>query len=80
VDDIDKKHERSLVYCPKIAREMDIYHRKHEEKYHPKPTYLTTIQTDINEKMRSILVDWLVEVGEEYNLDIRTLHKGVSQK
>jgi hypothetical protein len=29
--------------------------------------------------MRTILVDWLVEVGEEYDLDTRTFIKAVSE-
>lgn len=30
-------------------------------------------QPDINDSMRSILVDWLVEVSEEYRLQSETL-------
>lgn len=63
--------------CAKLARELDTYYRKHEEKYLPESTYIGTYQTDINEKMRTILVDWLVEVGEEYDLDSQTFHKAV---
>lgn len=36
-------------------------------RYRPKPTYMER-QPDITSSMRSILVDWLVEVGEEYQL------------
>lgn len=35
-------------------------------------------QTDINHSMRTILVDWLVEVAEEYKLDTETLYLSVS--
>lgn len=35
-------------------------------------------QADINYSMRAILVDWLVEVSEEYNLDTETLYLSVS--
>ena len=58
--------------------ELDNFYRKHEAKYHTPPTYIGSIQTDVNEKMRLILVDWLVEVGEEYELHSQTLHKAVS--
>ncbi|TYZ57058.1 hypothetical protein PybrP1_010710 [[Pythium] brassicae (nom. inval.)] len=64
--------------CAKLARELDTYYRKHEEKYLPESTYIGSYQTDINEKMRTILVDWLVEVGEEYDLDSQTFHKAVN--
>ena len=39
----------------------------------PKPNYMKK-QTDINHQMRSILVDWLVEVAEEYKLSPQTLY------
>lgn len=35
-------------------------------------------QPDINSSMRTILVDWLVEVCEEYKLHNETLYLGVS--
>lgn len=34
-------------------------------------------QNDINHTMRSILIDWLVEVSEEYKLDTETLYLSV---
>ncbi len=37
-----------------------------------------TKQPDITFSMRSILVDWLVEVGEEYKLKNATLHLAVN--
>ena len=35
-------------------------------------------QTDISPQMRTILIDWLVEVGEEYKLHDETLHLAVN--
>ena len=35
-------------------------------------------QQDITPNMRSILVDWLVEVGEEYRLHNETVHLAVN--
>lgn len=77
VRDIDAPNARKPGQCPKIVREIDVYHRQHETKYFPTPDYIGTLQTDINEKMRTILIDWLVEVGEEYELDSQTFHKAV---
>ena len=37
-----------------------------------------TKQPDISHSMRSILVDWLVEVAEEYKLQTETLHLAVN--
>ncbi len=36
-------------------------------------SYMSTKQRDINVVMRAILVDWLVEVAEEYKLHAETL-------
>ena len=39
----------------------------------PMKNYMNIIQTDINEKMRAILLDWLVEVHIKFNLLTETL-------
>lgn len=46
-------------------------------KYRPKPYYMRK-QPDITTEMRAILVDWLVEVGEEYKLRTETLYLAVN--
>lgn len=43
----------------------------------PKPSYMKK-QQDITNSMRSILVDWLVEVSEEYKLHRETLFLAVN--
>jgi len=48
-----------------------------QEKYLPKCNYMTK-QPDITFPMRSILVDWLVEVSEEYKLQNETLYLAVN--
>ena len=45
--------------------------------HRPKPTYMEK-QGDITVSMRWILVDWMVEVAEEYNLGTETLYLAVS--
>lgn len=62
-----------------IAYQRNIleYFRESEKKHRPKPHYMRR-QADINYSMRTILVDWLVEVSEEYNLDTETLYLSVS--
>lgn len=42
------------------------------------PNYMEVKQQDINPAMRAILVDWLVEVAEEYKLHTETLFACVS--
>lgn len=48
-----------------------------EVKCKPKVGYMKK-QPDITNSMRAILVDWLVEVGEEYKLQNETLHLAVN--
>ncbi|XP_040570402.1 cyclin-A2 [Lepeophtheirus salmonis] len=58
---------------------LDIFHylKGTESKLMPKWNYMTK-QPDITFTMRSILVDWLVEVAEEYNLCTETLYLSVN--
>lgn len=53
------------------------YLKTAELKYRPKATYMRK-QPDLTHTMRTILVDWLVEVGEEYRLHNETLYLAVS--
>jgi hypothetical protein len=50
---------------------------KLEQSYQADPEYMTR-QKDINFKMRSILIDWMVEVTEEYKLQDESLFLAVS--
>ncbi|KAL3651957.1 putative cyclin-A3-1 [Castilleja foliolosa] len=60
----------------------DIYEYLHnmemEAKRRPLSDYLEKVQKDINASMRGVLVDWLVEVAEEYKLLSDTLYLTVS--
>ncbi|KAK3035756.1 hypothetical protein RJ639_033458, partial [Escallonia herrerae] len=49
-----------------------------EEKRRPLPDYIEKVQKNMNVAMREILVDWLVEVAEEYKLVSDTLYLTVS--
>ena len=40
--------------------------------------YIETVQQDVNSSMRGILVDWLVEVAQEYKLVSETLFLAVN--
>ncbi|GFZ09813.1 cyclin A1;1 [Actinidia rufa] len=53
----------------------DIYNnlRTSETEKRPRTDYLERVQKDINASMRAILIDWLVEVAEEYSLGSETL-------
>jgi cyclin-A len=49
-----------------------------EAKRRPLPDYLEEVQKDVSANMRGILIDWLVEVAEEYKLFPDTLYLTVS--
>nr|CAH7722226.1 unnamed protein product [Callosobruchus chinensis] len=53
------------------------YLREHEWKHRPKPGYMKK-QPDVTSDMRTILVDWLVEVTEEYRLRTESLYLAVN--
>jgi cyclin A len=44
----------------------------------PLPDYIEKVQKDVSPNMRGILVDWLVEVAEEYKIVSDTLYLTVS--
>jgi len=62
---------------PEYSEDIYSYLRQSEVKYMAKHNYMSK-QPDINQGMRTILVDWLVEVGEEYKLQTETLYLAVS--
>ncbi|GMH17807.1 hypothetical protein Nepgr_019648 [Nepenthes gracilis] len=66
--------------CP--AYVGDIYNYLHsmevQAKRRPLTNYIERIQKDINANMRGVLVDWLVEVAEEYKLVPDTLYLAIS--
>ncbi|WMV57081.1 hypothetical protein MTR67_050466 [Solanum verrucosum] len=60
----------------------DIYDYLHqmeiEKQRRPLPDYLEKVQKDVSSNMRGVLVDWLVEVTDEYKLLSDTLYLTVS--
>ncbi|XP_015059952.1 G2/mitotic-specific cyclin C13-1-like [Solanum pennellii] len=64
------------------AYASDIYDYLHqmevEKKRRPLPDYLEKVQKDVSANMRGVLVDWLVEVTDEYKLLSDTLYLAVS--
>jgi hypothetical protein len=71
------ERESLLVNCLEYKDEILQYMRKMEQEFRPKSNYMKK-QQDINSSMRSILVDWLVEVSEEYKLNVETLYLAVN--
>ncbi|KAL1199324.1 Cyclin-A2-4 [Cardamine amara subsp. amara] len=70
IDSDDKDPLLCSLYAP------DIYYnlRVAELKRRPFPDFMEKRQRDVTQTMRGILVDWLVEVSEEYTLVPDTLY------
>lgn len=72
--------EEDPQMCGQYA--TDIYEYLHEMEVNPKkrplPDYIERVQKDVSVNMRGILVDWLVEVAEEYKLVSDTLYLCIS--
>ncbi|KAI1887295.1 hypothetical protein AGOR_G00188820 [Albula goreensis] len=71
------KQPQYLSEVTDYAAEIHKYLREMELKSRPKAGYMKK-QPDITNSMRAILVDWLVEVGEEYKLQNETLYLAVN--
>ena len=71
--------ERELVLqnCEDYAVDIIQHLKELEQINKPKANYIKQ-QQDITSSMRSILVDWLVEVCEEYKLHTETLYLAVN--
>ncbi|KAE8728860.1 Cyclin-A2-1 [Hibiscus syriacus] len=63
-------HLKCSLYAPEIYNKLHVA----ELVRSPYPNFMETIQHDITQSMRGILVDWLVEVSEEYKLVPDTLY------
>ena len=60
-------------YFDDICEELS----KYEEKYLVNPEYMSK-QTDINSRMRAILIDWLIDVHLKYKLVPQTMYIAVN--
>ena len=63
--------------CKEFSNEIYIYMLERELKFLPDPVYMSK-QPEINSKMRAMLVDWLIDVGIEYELENETVFLTIS--
>ena len=73
VDNIDERDADDPLCATDYVQEMYQHFRQKELQTSVRPVYMET-QTHINERMRSILVDWLVEVHLKFKLVPETLY------
>ncbi|ESP01819.1 hypothetical protein LOTGIDRAFT_225111 [Lottia gigantea] len=77
---IEKKpldREAIILTVPEYAEDIYNHLREAELRHRSKPGYMKK-QPDITSSMRSILVDWMVEVSEEYKLHRETLFLSIN--
>ncbi|CAL4906804.1 unnamed protein product [Urochloa decumbens] len=65
-------------FYPTFALDFYMLLRESESKKRPSTDFMETIQKDLSPSMRAILIDWLVEVAEEYRLVPDTLYLTVN--
>ncbi|CAN8320650.1 unnamed protein product [Cochlearia groenlandica] len=64
--------------CATFACDIYKHLRAAEAKKRPAIDFMERVQKDVNPSMRGILIDWLVEVSEEYRLVPETLYLTVN--
>ena len=76
VDDIDSRDNDNPLLVTDYVNDMYENFGEVEREFAVKPNYMTH-QEFINEKMRSILVDWLIEVHLKFKMVPETLYIAV---
>ncbi|GAU29832.1 hypothetical protein TSUD_223780 [Trifolium subterraneum] len=72
VMDIDTSDENNPLAVTEYIEDLYSYYRKVENTGCVSPNYMAQ-QFDINERMRAILIDWLIEVHDKFDLMHETL-------
>ncbi|XP_037538740.1 G2/mitotic-specific cyclin-B3 [Nematolebias whitei] len=73
--DIDSDNSEDCYLCPEYAKDVFDYLKQREEKF-VLSNYMSK-QPSLNPEMRAILIDWLVEVQENFELYHETLYMAV---
>jgi len=74
--DIDESDKDNHVAAVEYVDDMYSFYKEVEKESQPK-MYMH-IQTEMNEKMRAILIDWLLEVHIKFELNLETLYLTVN--
>ncbi|THG08186.1 hypothetical protein TEA_019012 [Camellia sinensis var. sinensis] len=77
VDDIDTSDKRNPLAVVEYIDDIYAYYKKVESSSCVLPNYIGQ-QFDINERMRGILIDWLIEVHYKFELMDETLYLTVN--
>lgn len=74
---VDEKHRSNAQYPVDYVKDIIDHFRRAELKNRPSSTYMNRVQSDVNDKMRTILIDWLVDVHLKFKLQPETLFLAV---
>ncbi|KAJ8772714.1 hypothetical protein K2173_027891 [Erythroxylum novogranatense] len=77
VTDIDSPDSKNPLAVVEYIDDLYNFYKKAEKSYRVSPSYMQQ-QSDINERMRGILIDWLVEVHYKFELMDETLYLTVN--
>lgn len=76
-DDIDQDDYDNPQLCAEYVKDIYRYLLQMEKKFHVDASFLKN-QPEVNERMRCILIDWLVQVHLKFSLFQETLYLTVS--
>ena len=76
VIDFDAQNAGDVNQCSEYARKIFAYYKTREPMFRVFD-YMKTTQDEVTVQMRAILVDWLVEVQESFELNHETLYTAV---
>ncbi|CAA7026761.1 unnamed protein product [Microthlaspi erraticum] len=74
--DIDESDKGNHLAAVEYVDDMYSYYKEVEKE--SQPQMYMHIQTDMNEKMRAILIDWLLEVHIKFELNLETFYLTVN--
>ncbi|KAM3199731.1 G2/mitotic-specific cyclin-2 isoform X1 [Capsicum annuum] len=75
--DIDSADKKNMLAAVEYIDDIHAYYKKTESSSCAPPNYMEQ-QFDINERMRAILIDWLIEVHYKFELMEETLYLTVN--
>nr|XP_004550179.1 cyclin-A1 [Maylandia zebra] len=75
--DASTPSESEEVFCVEYARDIHQHLRNNEIAFRPRPKYLER-HPEITDDMRVVLVDWMAEVAQEFQLQAETLHLAIN--
>eukprot|EP00771_Trimastix_marina_P002586 gnl/Trimastix_PCT/3725.p1 GENE.gnl/Trimastix_PCT/3725~~gnl/Trimastix_PCT/3725.p1 ORF type:complete len:528 (-),score=128.63 gnl/Trimastix_PCT/3725:213-1604(-) len=78
ISDIDAGEEDNALVVSEYVNTIFYNMLVRERRYRPIGDYMAVTQNDINNHMRAILIDWLIDVAGEYQLSSETLYLAVN--